>query len=153
MSVNHFNAPLSIEIKPTLQKYLIISIPHIFALLLLIFIKNLTLLQLLTLACVVLLSFIYSLRLHCFCTLDHSVISIQQDSMNNWLLLFANENEVKLADLIPSSFASNHLIILICKTNNTNYFYSTSSVIITKDSVTEQKFRILKARLNIQRLT
>ena len=153
MSANSFKTPLSIDIQPSLQKYLIVSMPHIFALILLVFIKNLPLLLLVFLVSAILFSFSYFLRLHCFHSLGRSITSLQLDSMNNWIVRLTNQQEEKKASLMTSSFVSNRLIILIYKLDNTHYFYNNYSVIITKDSLSKEKFRILKAKLTIHRLT
>jgi len=150
MPVNPFNAPLSIEIKPSLQKYIIVTIPHVLALIFLVFIKNLALLQILFLVSTVLFSFIYFLRLHCLGSLEHSVISIQQDSVRNWMLLFPYKSEMKKVKLMHTSFISNHLIILIYKPDSARYFYKKYTILITRDSVSKKEFRILKAKINMQ---
>jgi hypothetical protein len=153
MSVNPFKIPLYIEIQPSLQKYLIISTPHVLALSLLIFINNIPLLLLLFLVSTILFSFSYFLRLHCFQSLRRSVTSIQLDSVNNWSVIMATQPEVKAASLMTTSFASNHLIILIYRLDNAHFFHKNHSVIITKDSLSKEKFRILKAKLTIRHLT
>ncbi len=152
MPYNPFNAPLSLEIKPSLQKYFIISTPHIFALILLISITKLSLLFLFILVITVLLSLVHFLRLHYFCSSDHSVISIQQDSADNWTLILAHKNEMKTVSFMPSSYVSNRLIILIYKDDNAHRFYKNHSILITKDSIPKQKFRILKTKLKLHRL-
>lgn len=152
MPLNPLNAPFSIEIKPSLQKYLIVTTPHVLALVLLIFISELPLLIMLSLISSVMFSFSYYLQLHCLSALNRSVISIKQDSINNWMLLLADESEITTAILMHSSFASNHLIILTYKIDNNKLYTNNYTVLITKDSLSKQNFRILKAKLNLHQL-
>jgi len=153
MSVNHFKIPLSIDIQPSLQKCIIVFTPHFFSLLLLPFINNLTLLLLLFLVSIILFSFSYFLRLHCFHSLHRSIASIKLDSANNWSVKFASHDDMQKTSLLTSSFVSNHLIILIYNTDNKNIFYKNHSVLITKDSLSKEEFRILKAKLTMHHLT
>jgi len=153
MEINNFNTPLSLEIKSSFHKYLIIIAPHVFAISLLIFIISLPLLTTLVLIATVVFSLTYFLQLHCLNALNHSIITIKQDSLNNWMILFTNESEMKAAHLMASSFTSNHFIILIYKIDNAYYFQKKACVIITKDSLPKQKFRLLKSKLLVQHLT
>ena len=147
MSFNPFNAPIFLKITPSLQKYLMTSAPHLFALLLISTINLPPVLLLILIICIA-WSFIYFLRLYCFQSSQNSVVSIQQDSVKNWRILLANDNKTKRAHLLPSSFTSSYFIILIYNLDNSTRINKNYSVLITRDSLPKESFRILKVKLN-----
>ena len=147
-TVNPFKVAIFVDILPSLQKYLIVSIPHFFAVFLLISVIKLPVFMLILLLITTLVSFFYYLQLHCLHSLRQSIVFVQLDSMNQWHIRFANQSEMTMADLQASSFISNYLIILSFRTHGgINSFYKNYSVLITKDSLSSQKFRILKTKI------
>jgi len=153
MSFNPFNAPLSLKIKPSIQKWLIILVPHLLAILLLSNVGDLPFLLKLALIIGILVSMVFFSRLHLFQSLKHSVLSIRQDSVKNWFVLTAGESELKAVTLMPSSFVSNHFIILNYTLQNPKYLSQKFSVLITKDSLAVDDFRVLRARLKMSHMT
>ena len=151
MSSNPYNAPLLIKIEPSLHKWLIICVPHLLAMLLISNVGDLSFFLRLTLIMGITVSVTYFLRLHIFLTLKSSVLSIRQDSVNNWFVHTTGESEPKSVTLMPTSFLSNYLIILNYKLDDSKYLSQKYSVLITKDSQSSKDFRILRARLNISK--
>lgn len=151
MSFNPYNAPLLIKIEPSLHKWLIICVPHLLAMLLISNVGDLSFFLRLILLMGITVSVTYFLRLHIFLTLKSSVLSISQDSVNNWFVHTTGESELKSVTLMPTSFLSNYLIILNYKLDNSKYLSQKYSVLITKDSQSSKDFRILRARLNISK--
>ena len=147
MSFNPFSAPLSLKIKPSFQKWLMITIPHIFALFVIGFVGDLSLIVKLVLLIVIIISLIFFSRKHLFQSSKYAVLSIRQDSAKNWFILARGKDELKAVDLMSSSFVSNYFIILNYKPKYSNYLSNKYSVLITKDSLSTDNFRQLKARL------
>lgn len=144
MSVNPFSKPLMLEIKPSLQKSLLLIIPHILTLLIVISVKPFPVSFRFILATLVLLSTVYFFRLHFFKSLKNSVNSISQDSAKNWLI-FIKDNEQKEVELLGSSFVSNMLIII----NYIDINYNKYNVIIAPDSLSSDEFRRLIVRIKM----
>lgn len=148
MSPNPFNVPLSIDIKPTLQKALLIIIPHLLALVLVVSMTVFSLIIKLILLTLILLSLGYYYQLHINQKTKKSVMTIQQDSVNNWLITLHNKDQQappKSVILLASSYTSKYLIVLSYHDINKSYY----SAIITPDAVSSNDFRRLQVRLKL----
>lgn len=133
--------------KPSMQKWLIVLIPHVLISIMVICFSVFSLWIKLLLFLVIFISFIYYSRLHLFLHCKKSVVSIHQDSARKWLLS-TNESTDKgdrlSADLLPSSFVSKMLVILNYKDSIGKVY----TVIITPDCYSNNEFRRLRVRLN-----
>jgi len=148
MSLNPFTQPLNHLIKPSVQKRLLIIVPHIMGFILLISVSAIPLWLKFILVPVILFSAIYYSRLHLQQTLKKSVTSIRQDSIGNWLITSydkEHESEPKTVILLASSFISKYLIVLNYRDINKSYY----SAIITQDSISCNEFRRLRVRLKL----
>lgn len=148
MSHNPFNVPLSIEIRPTFQKTLLVLIPHLLICVLVVSFGVFGLIIKLTLVVILIISTAYYYRLHLGQNLKKSITSIQQDSSKNWFITTYNtgdEATLKVVILLASSFISKYLIVLNYREENGSQY----SIIITKDSVSTNDFRYLRVRLKL----
>ena len=145
MPLNPFIKPLSLTIESSLQKWLIIVIPHLLGILLITTIEVFPIWSRFILVLIIAISFAYYYQFFLALKLKKSVISIHQDSVNNWFItLYNKENnaEPKSVNLLPSSFISNIFIVLNFQDNNGSHF----STIIMKDSLTGFNFKHLYIR-------
>jgi hypothetical protein len=142
MPDNNFTKALTLNIRNSAQKWMIVIIPHFMSLLLLSMMNSLPILLRISLSALVLISFYYYLRLYTFKSSKKSVLSIQQDSSNNWVIVTTGDQQHSVK-LMPSSFFSNILIVLNYMDINKKHY----SVIITQDSLSKDEFRQLKVRL------
>jgi len=151
MSLNPLNVPLLIEIKPTFQKALLIFTPHLLVFALVVSFDVFNWLIKASLLVFIFISIAYYFRLHLIQKSKKSILSIQQDSVNNWFVAIYDEgHEAKLESviLLASSFVSKSLIVL----NYRNDSGSQYSVIITRDSISSNEFRRLQVRLKLSNI-
>jgi len=148
MLINPIISPLKLTVKPSLQKWLILSIPHAVGIIIILSVVTSPLWLKISLTLLVILSFIYYLRLHLSQNTKKSVLSLQQDSAKNWFLtLYSNsgETEPKSVELLSSSFISKALIILNYRDDQRSNY----SVLITPDSNSSNEFRHLTIRIKL----
>lgn len=146
MPLNPFIKPLFLTIRPSLQKWLIIVVPHLLVILFIINIEIFPLWSKLILAMLITVSFAYYFQSHLALKLNKSVVSIQQDSVKNWFIILSssdNNSKPKSVSLLPSSFISNVFIVLNFKDNNESHY----SVIIMPDSISSNNFKYLYIKL------
>ena len=142
MSSNPFNAPLALKIKPSLQKWLIVLVPHLLVLVVVLKLDVFNLAVRLLLVSLILISGCYYLRLHLQQSLNRSVSSIYQDSAKNWFIKTPKAEKLAVTPS-TSSFLSRVLILMNFRDeNNKNY-----TVIITPDSLSRAQFRRLYVRI------
>ena len=146
MSLNPILKSFTLTIKPSLQTWLIIVLPHLLALLLIISIEVFPLWLKFILSIMVTVSFAHYYKFYFTLKLKKSVTLIRQDSRENWFIKLSNsENneEPKSVSLLPSSFISRFLIVLnFLDKNDTEY-----SVIIMPDSISSINFKHLYIKL------
>jgi hypothetical protein len=148
MPINPFTAPLSFTINPSLQKLLLIVMPH---LLVFIMVVNLNVFSLglkVGLVFLILLSAHYYSRLYYFHISNKSVIELKQDSVKNWMIATINikgDKDPISVDLLPTSFTSKWLIILNFVDKNRSHY----KVIFTPDSISDNEFRYLHTRIKL----
>jgi len=146
MSLNPFIKPLSLIIRSSYQKRLLIFVPHLLGLLLIASIDVFPLWLKLILGLLITASFLYYFQYHITLKLKNSVISIEQDSAKNWFVTLSKntqDNEQKSVNLLSSSFISKLFIVLNFQDNNGSYY----SVIILPDSISSIDFKYLYIRL------
>jgi len=142
------NAPLTVPVQTSLMKSLIIFVPHLIALVFMIFFVDLPWFILLFLISLITVSIVYYLRLHLLKNLKKSVISVHQDSTRNWHIVCAHQDNKQPVELQGSSFISPLMLILNFKDiNNKRY-----SVLFMPDSLPEQYFRRLRVRIRVKGL-
>jgi hypothetical protein len=148
MPLNQFTSPLYIVSKPSLQKMLLIAIPHLLVLIMVASLDVFAMELKLGLIFVILLSTYYYLRLYYFQTSNKSVIELKQDSAKNWMISTINTMKAQESfsvDLLPTSFISKWLIILNFVDNNRSHY----KVIFTPDSLSANEFRHLYTRIKL----
>lgn len=148
MSFNPLNVPLDYSIQPSLQKALLIVVPHIVGIVLVLSFGVFTFWLKLLFIVIILASGLYYLRLHFLQKSKKSVISIQQDSVNNWYITTHDKNHEaasKSVILLASSFVNKYLMVLNYRDTNKSYY----SAIITPDSISSNDFRRLQVRLKL----
>ena len=124
---------------------LMVFVPHVLAVLVVIFLVPVLWLIKLGLVSLIVLSLMYFLQLHVFQKLHNTVINIQQDSVNNWLVTtLGDDNKPVQRELLPSSFVSPYLIILNFSSSNRILPFT---ALITSGSLSEPDFRHLRVRL------
>lgn len=144
MSANPFSCALSLSVESTLQKRLLIIIPHFLAVVLMLFIAVALNYLSLLITPLVMISGVYYYRLHITKNLMNSVLRLNQDSMKNWSVI-TKDNSAKQVLLLESSFVSNALIVInYADINNTNYV-----VVFTPDSLSVVDYRHLVIRLKM----
>jgi len=153
MSFNPYDAPLSLNVKPSLQKWLIIFIPHVFVILLIFSFKEFNPILKVVLVVGVIVSLSYYYRLHLSQFSIKSVTQVQHTLVKTWLVSTTKNRDLIKFELLPSSFVSNYLIILNFNVNNTAGFIPSHTVLFTKDSLSKDEFRILKVRLKTAKLS
>lgn len=144
MSLNPFNAPLALTIKPSLQKWLLIIVPHFIAFVIVLTFSVFTFTLKAGLTFLILFSFVYYFRLHLQQSLKKSVYLIHQDSAKNWFVI-TKDTERKEVTLSGSSFVSKLLIIINYNDINNNQY----GVIVTPDSLSIDDFRQLIVRIKL----
>ena len=134
MFSNQFNQSITINVKSSLIKQLLIWFPHAISTTILILFLKLQLLNityfLLLIICIV-ISLVYFIRLHLLFSANKSIQNIQKSTNDIWKVTFKNGVEENVS-LMNTSFVSNLFIIL-------NFNDSTSkqySALISSDSVT-----------------
>ena len=144
MSLNPFNTPLALNIKPSYQRWLIIVIPHLFVLMVVVFLVDIfePAIQLL-LVLLILSSVFYYLRLHIHQSSAKSITRVYQDSVKNWLI--ETKDGKKEVQLAGSSFMSDFLILM----NFTDAYKQKYNVFITPDILSTSEFRRLSVRIKM----
>ena len=139
-----FDKPFVLAINSSLQKNLLIIIPHVLALILVISIPVISMLMTYLLIVLIVNSLAYFSFRYIALSLNQSVVSIAQDSEKNWFLATADNNRVDV-ELLDSSFASKLMIILnYMGINNKKY-----TTVIMPDSVSPDEYRRLLVRLKL----
>ncbi len=141
------NRMISLIIKPSFQKRLIVFLPHLLASLIVLYVVDLSLFTLFILVLGIAVSLVYYSKLHIFQSLKKSVLSIKQDSAKNWFISTKNGYHEEAVNLLGSSFVSNRFIILNYAHNNSVNLFPKYSVLITKDSLSTDEFRRLRVHL------
>jgi hypothetical protein len=139
------NGNISLPVHASLQKWLLIILPHLIAIIVVISIVKVSLLLSFFLFLAIIFSCLYFLRLHIWLKSKYSVLMMYQDSRNNWFIKNALEEE-KTVDLQAESFVSNYLLILNFADNKKKSY----TVIVTPDSVSKDLFRQLRVVLRTQ---
>lgn len=148
MSQNPYNSSLSIVINPSLQKGLMIAIPHSLVLILVLSLGIIFLFLKIILSLLILLSAYYYSRVYLLQSSNNTVLLLKQSSVKNWLIGTVEsdkKNELFSVDLLPTSFISKWLIILNFIDNNGSKY----NIIITPDSISKNEFRNLYSRMKL----
>lgn len=148
MPKNPIISPLKLTVKPSLQKWLVLTIPHAVGIIIILSVVTFPLWLKASLTLLIIVSFIYYLRLHLSQNTKKSVLSIHQDSAKNWFITLnsnSGETEPKSVELLSSSFISKALIILNYRDDQRSNY----SVLITPDSNSSNKFRHLTIRIKL----
>lgn len=146
MPLNPFNNPISLTIRPSLQTWLIIVAPHLIAFFLIVNIEVFPLWAKCISAIIIIASFAYYFLYYLALKLKKSVTSIKQDSVENWFIMLANndnDEELKSVSLLPSSFISRFIIILNFIDKKDTYY----TVVIMPDSISSINFKHLYIKL------
>ncbi len=147
MLSNPFNTPLALEIKPSLQKWLIIVIPHLLVLTLVLSLSVFSLSLRFALSFLIIFSSAYYIRLYLQGASKKSVRMIFQDSRKNWLIKTIKTDKQKV-QLLGTSFISKLLIIMnVIDTDKNKY-----TILITPDSLSSTEFRRVFVRLKMTKL-
>ena len=150
MFSNQFNQSITINVKSSLIKQLLIWFPHaISTTILILFLKlqHLNITYFLLLIICIVISLVYFIRLHLLFSANKSIHTIQKSTNDIWKVTFKNGVE-KNVSLMNTSFVSSLFIIL-------NFNDSTSkqySALISSDSVNHDEFRRLKVFIKSHRL-
>ena len=147
MSLNPFIEPISLTIKPSMQKWLIIIVPHLLGILLIVGFDIFPLWSKLIIGTFIAVSFTYYYQNHIALRLKKSVVLVQQDSVKNWFITLSkttNNSGPKSVNLLPSSFINKLFIVLNFQDNNGSYY----SVLIMPDSISSISFKHLYIELN-----
>ena len=150
MSTNRYNQVLSINIKSSLSKQLLILLPHLVVLVILISViefKGLTYFYLLLSLFCIAISVIYFVRLHLTFSSNKSINKIHINQNGNWSVFFKDDVKDNVL-LSATSYTSNILIILNFKDSFEKYY----TALITPDSVNKDEFRKLKVLIKTQKL-
>ncbi len=157
--MNSFKSPKTFLIKTSLQKVLLIAIPHLVAFLMMFFAyKNMPIGLALLVFLLIIVSMSYYFELHLLRTRKRSVVEIRQDSVNNWFILcnsYGNsQNDYVSANLLGTSFVSQYLIVInfVAQPNESHQKNKQQyTVLVTPDSLTKDEFRQLKVRLKLMK--
>jgi len=144
MRQNPFETPLSVLVKASFQKQLLISIPHLLALAITFLIIPFSIIMSLILMLFIFASFIFYFKWHIYKSLKRSLHEVRQDSAKNWLIR-TKAGDFKKASLLDSSFASNWLIIV----NYIDMDKVRYSAVFTPDSLSVEDFRRLIVRFKL----
>lgn len=148
MSVNPFNVSLQLIVKSSLQKWMIVIIPHFVVFVLIVSLDVFSPRLKIILVFLIVISFVYYSCLHLFLIHKKSVTSIKQDSRKNWFITTFDSNnkcELKSVNLLPSSFVSEVIVVLNYQDIDLYYY----TVIITADSLSTSEYRRLRVRLKL----
>lgn len=141
MSENSYSRAFSLIVEPTLQKRLLIIIPHYLAIALVLFADQVPNYLCLLITLLVLISGFYYYRLHITKKSKNSVVTLNQDSMKNWFIVTKDKRNIQVS-LLKSSFVSNAFVVLnYADINLTNY-----TVVFTRDSLSISDYRHLIVR-------
>jgi len=141
MSENSYSRAFSLIVEPTLQKRLLIIIPHYLAIALVLFADQVPNYLCLLITLLVLISGFYYYRLHITKKSKNSVVTLNQDSMKNWFVVTKDKRNIQVS-LLKSSFVSNAFVVLnYADINLTNY-----TVVFTRDSLSISDYRHLIVR-------
>ncbi len=143
MSVNPFECALSIVVKSSFQKVLLIVVPHSIALVILLFVNPISAyLNAVFIVCI-LVSLIFYYQRYIARVHQRSVRKLSQDSARNWFISLSNNTKIQVF-LLSSSFVSCYLIILNYRDINNKHYV----VVFTPDSLSSGDFRRLVVRVN-----
>ena len=145
MSLNPFNAPLTLSIKPSFQKYALIFIPHVVALLAILFLDVFNAKMRIVLAILICISAAYYYLLHIWQAFKKSVFTIDQDSEKQWFITTPGSKIKKQVQLLHSSFLGQALMVI----NFIDYEKRVYTVLITKDSLPKATYRHLFVKLKL----
>lgn len=140
------NAPLTVPVQTSLIKSLLVFMPHLVAMIFVIFFVSYPWFVLLFIILSIGISLFYYLRLHLLQNVKKSVLAIYQDSTKNWTIVTANDEQKKPVELQTSSFIS-PLIVLLNFKDAKNKTYS---AIFVPDSLTGQDYRRLRVRVRVK---
>jgi len=143
------NQPLAIEISSSLQKQLLVYLPHAISVIIFVWLSRSTSIPLIVIALMMVgagLSVYYFHRLHISNTLQRSVKLISKDASSNWQIVLSNNNTERVS-LDNTCYRSNFLIIL----NFNDVAKNNYTALITPDSVTTEEYRKLMVLLRIHR--
>ena len=147
---NRLNQAFTIKMKSSLNKKVLIILPHASAaVILFIFLgfKDVNLIYfILSLLCIG-ISLVYFVRLHLTYCSNKSIYKIHIHTNDNWSVTFRDDVKDNIS-ISASSFTSNILIILIFKDSSENFY----TALITPDSVNKDEFRKLKVLIKTQKL-
>lgn len=149
MASNRFNKAFTINIKASLEKYLLIIIPHLLvAIVLMIFfdVKEQNLIYLIIILLCISISLLYFSRLHILFQSEKSIYEIHKNTSGHWKLKLKN-GLTKDVTILTSSFVSNLLILIIFKDQSSKDY----TALVTPDSVSTNEFRRLKVHLKTNR--
>ncbi len=145
MAINPFIKVLFLPVTASLQKRLIIIIPHLFGLVMVVSIYVFPLWLKFALCLLIIASYYYHF-LHILLKLKKSVVIVEQDTSKNWSVsLFNNDHEnIKIrVTLLPSSYISKLFIVLNFVDINGSHY----SVLMTPDSISRINYKHLYIRL------
>jgi len=140
------NVPLTVPVKASFLKFLLISVPHFSAIIFVIFFVSLPWFGLLIITILILFSFFYYARLNLWQKLNNCVISIHQDTARNWAVITANNKDKISVELQANSFISPFLVIL----NFKDLKHKSYNVIFMPDSLSAHDFRRLRVRIRVR---
>jgi hypothetical protein len=138
MPKNQYNTPFTLIVKSSLQKKLLIALPHLAAITIVLLALSIPFYLIIGLLVLLTYSAIYNFRLHIGRSLKKSVIKISQDSAKNWVIFNQNDAPIPVT-LLNSTFAGKYLIINNYIDINKNKY----SAVFTPDSLSVDDFRHL----------
>lgn len=138
MPKNQYNTPFTLTVKSSLQKKLLILLPHLTSMVIILFTLAVPIYWIIVLFILILISTIYYSRLHINLNLKRSVLKVSQDSAKNWIISGQSDSPIPVT-LLNSSYASKLLII----NNYIDYNKNKYSVVFTPDSLSIREFRHL----------
>lgn len=145
---NSLNQALSLDIKASLQKTLLIVAPHLIGALVLLFTYKRSMYGVWfsgALLIGIIVSLFYYLRLHGQMKLGRSILAINRSPQNQWSITTRQDGSKSVE--LTHSYSGKYLIILnYLDPENRKY-----TVYITPDSVSSEIFRQLKVLLKIQK--
>ena len=139
-----FNKPFVLAINPSLQKCLLIIIPHCLALILVISLPIYSMLVTYLLFVLIVNSLAYFSFRYVALSLNQSVVSISQDFEKNWFLSTTQSKRIEV-ELLGSSFVSKFMIIINYIGINKKMY----TTIIMPDSLPKDEYRRLFVRLKL----
>lgn len=140
-----FNAPLRLEVPPSLITLLMIIVPLLFIAIVVLWYTPIHWNLLLVVAIADVAIAYYFARLHYWQNLKTSILEINQDEQRQWSVRAnAEENDWHFVTLLPTSFISTFLIVLNFEGEKRRY-----SVIFPAGSLDEDTFRRLRVRIKV----